>query len=66
MDQPVEPRILAELEKFTDFRRAYDERGLSAQEFDTFGSTLRTLRQFCKATDDMAALIRDHMVPNPD
>ncbi len=67
MDLPVEPRILSELEgKFTDFRRAYEENGMSVGEFDAFGSTLRTLRQFCKAADDLAALIRDSLVPNPD
>jgi transaldolase len=52
--------------KFTDFRRAYDEDGMTPAEFDTFGPTVRTLRQFLKATSDLAALIRDAMVPNPD
>jgi transaldolase len=66
MELPVEPRILSELEKFAEFRRAYEEKGLSAEEFDTYGSTRRTLRQFCKATEDLAALIRDTLVPNPD
>jgi transaldolase len=67
MDQPVEPRVLAELQaKFADFRRAYDEKGMTPEQFDSFGSTRRTLRQFCKATDDLAALMRDSVVPNPD
>jgi transaldolase len=66
MDVPVEPRILAELEKFTDFRRASEEGGLAPADFDTFGPTQRTLRQFLAATADLAALVRDQMVPNPD
>ena len=67
MDQPVEPRVLSELaEKFADFRKAYDEKGMTVEQFDAFGSTRRTLRQFCKATDDLAGLIRDTLVPNPD
>jgi transaldolase len=66
MDAPVEPRILAELQRFTAFRRAYEEGGLAPADFDTFGPTLRTLRQFLAATADLAALVRDQMVPNPD
>ncbi|MGD0724269.1 MAG: transaldolase family protein [Spirochaetia bacterium] len=67
MDRPVDPKIVEQLErKFTDFRRAYEEKGMSAAEFDGFGATRRTLRQFCKATDDLVVLIRDLMIPNPD
>jgi transaldolase len=67
MDQPVAPAIVEELElKFTDFRRAYDEQGLSVPEFDHYGPTRRTLRQFCKATDDLVAQVRDILIPNPD
>ena len=67
MDRPVDPSILAELdERFGDFRRAYDEKGMTTDDFDTFGATRRTLRQFCKATDDLAGLVRDQMIPNPD
>ncbi len=63
---PVDPAIVAELHtKFPDFRRAYDEDGMSVDEFDTYGATARTLRQFCKATQDLAALMRDFMVPDP-
>jgi transaldolase len=67
MDIPVKPEIIEELEtKFKDFRRAYEENGMSMQEFDEYGATRRTLRQFCKATDDLAAVVRDVMIPNPD
>ena len=67
IDRPVDPKIVAELEqKFVDFRRAYDEQGMSVAEFDDYGAMRRTLRQFCKATDDLAVLIRDIMNPNPD
>ena len=58
---------IKELEKkFADFRRAYYEDGMQMQEFDNFGPTRRTLRQFAKATDDIIALVRDFMIPNPD
>jgi transaldolase len=67
MDRQVDPKIVEQLErKFMDFRRAYEEKGMSTAEFDGYGPTLRTLRQFCKATDDLVVLIRDLMIPNPD
>ena len=40
MDDPVDPAIVAELyRKFAEFRRAYDEDGLSVAEFDHYGAT---------------------------
>lgn len=67
MDRPVEPKVVEELQaKFEDFRRAFDEKGMTPGEFDDFGPTRRTLRQFCKAVDDLVALIRDQMIPDPD
>lgn len=67
MDRQVDPKIVEQLKrKFTDFDKAYEEKGMSAVEFDSYGPTRRTLRQFCKATDDLVALIRDIMIPNPD
>jgi transaldolase len=64
---PVPEAILDELyTRFPDFRRAYDEDGLSVSEFDTFGPTVRTLRAFIGSYHDLAAVIRDFMLPNPD
>ncbi len=52
--------------KFPDFGRAYNEDGLSVEEFDTFGPTRRTLRQFIEACHEMCAQVRELMLPNPD
>ena len=67
MDTPVDPQIVADLtRRFADFRRAYEEKGMSVEEFDTFGPTARTLRQFIAAYASLVAVIRDFMLPNPD
>ncbi len=67
IDRPVAPAIIADLAmRFPDFRRAYDEDGLAIEDLDTFGPTLRTLRQFLRATADLAALVRDEMTPDPE
>jgi transaldolase len=64
---PVEARIVDDLQRrFPDFCKAYEEDGLSIDEFDNFGATRRTLRQFIGACTDLAVLIREYMLPNPD
>ncbi len=66
IDRPVDANIVdALLRKFGDFRRAYSEDGIPAEEFDTFGATRRTLRQFIVACHDLDAIIRDFLLPDP-
>jgi len=63
MNIPVDDEVVEELEKkFVDFRRAYYENGMTPLEFDNFGATIRTLKQFCQATTDLTVLIRDMML----
>lgn len=67
MQNPVDPNIIAELErKFGDFRRAYEPDGLTPAEFDSFGATRRTLLQFLAGYDDLVRVLRNRMIPNPD
>jgi len=66
IDDAVAPEILDELATVPDFRRAYELDGLAIEEFDTFGATVRTLRQFIAATHDLEAAVRDFILPNPD
>jgi transaldolase len=64
---PVPSEIVSELcRKFPDFRRAYDEDGLTVEEFDAYPATVRTLRAFIGSYRDLLARIRDFMLPNPD
>jgi transaldolase len=67
IDNPVDPTLLKELlNKFPDFRRAYMEDALSADTFDTYGPTVRTLLQFLEAVHALAAYVQDLMLPSPD
>lgn len=67
IDDPVREDLVAELyEKFSDFRMAYDEDGMSVEDFDTYGACVRTLRGFISSYHDLIAVIRDFMLPNPD
>jgi transaldolase len=67
INDPVDPKIVSELEnKYPEFRRAAEETGLSIPEFDSFGATRRTLRQFIAACYELNAIVRDVQIPNPD
>jgi transaldolase len=67
MGRPVDERIVGELErKFPDFVRAYSDGGMTVREFDAFGPTARTLRQFVEACHELEGQIREVMIPNPD
>ncbi len=54
IDEPVDPAIVAELlGRIPDFARAYEPDGLTIDEFDGFGPTVRTLRTFIKSYHDL-------------
>ena len=64
MQNPVDPNIVAELyRKFPDFRTAYDADGLSVEDFDRYGATVRTLRMFIASYCELLALVRDLCCP---
>jgi transaldolase len=66
IDTPVDERIIAELSaKLPDFRRAYEPDGMTVEEFDGFGATRATLRQFLDADAKLDALVRDILIPAP-
>ncbi len=65
IDEPVRQEYLDELNKIEDFRRAYDVDGMTVEEFEDFGPTRKTLRQFLQADADLDALVRDIIVPAP-
>lgn len=67
IDEPVREEIETELsKKFEDYRRASTEQGLSIEEFDSFGPTRRTLRQFISACYELNGVVRDILIPDPD
>ncbi len=66
LDDPVDPRIVEDLyDNFAEFRKAFDEDGLTYAEFTSYGATVRTLRQFLAANTELEAFVRDVTLPNP-
>ena len=67
IDDPVPAEAVDELSRlFPDFMRAFAPDGLRADDFDSFAPTVRTLRQFIASYEQLAARIRDFMLPDPD
>jgi len=65
----IEPdaEMIAVLKRnFPDFVRAYEPDGMTIEEFDDYGATRRTLRQFIGGYASLVDIIRDFMIPNPD
>lgn len=65
MSEPVAPAIVEALSTMPEFRKAFDVDGMTPAEFDTFGATRKTLRQFLQADADLDAVVRDVLVPAP-
>src|SRR3954453_5257105 len=67
IDEPVAKDVVDTLyEKSPDFRRAYDADGMTPAEFQDFGATLKTLRQFLAACADREGIVRDVLLPDPE
>ena len=67
MHIPVDASILAELRRIgPEFDKAYDVDGMTPAEFNTYGATARTLRQFLQANSELEQFVRDVTLPNPD
>ena len=63
MSKALPSYILEQLLEFKEFRKAYQEDGLTIDEFDSYGATVRTLQQFSEGYDDLIKIIRKYMIP---
>jgi transaldolase len=67
IDVPVDERIVNTLyDRLPEFRRAYENGGMSVEKLESFGATRRTLRQFLQAMTELETYVRDVLVPDPD
>jgi len=65
IEEPVDPVIIDALLTIPDFLRAYEIDGMSHAEFDEFGATRKTLRQFLEADQALDQIVRDVIIPAP-
>ena len=63
MDTPVPARLIEQLKKhFPDFVKAYEPDALAREDFESYGPTNRTLKQFLGGYDKMMGIVRSVMV----
>jgi transaldolase len=62
LSDPVRPEILTGLNSIPDFRKAYDEKGLSPPEFVQYGAAIHTLNQFLEGYDRLLSLVRARLL----
>ena len=65
IEEPVDPDVVDALLTIPDFVRAYEVDGMTHAEFDGFGATRTTLRQFLEADEALDQIVRDVIVPVP-
>lgn len=63
MSEGLPSGVLETLMKHKEFVKAYDEDGLIMEEFDHYGATLRTLKQFSEGYDELVRIIRKFIIP---
>ena len=67
IDDPVPAEHLDALRRdMPEFVRAWEPEGVSADEFDTWGPSVRTLRAFVASYHELLHLVSDALLPNPD
>lgn len=59
IDKDVDEKIVTSLLKNEDFKSMYLEKGLKVEQFDTFGPTIVTLKQFFEGYDNLIKIIRN-------
>ncbi|MDO4664852.1 MAG: transaldolase family protein [Actinomycetaceae bacterium] len=65
MSVPVDEHYLEQLARIPDWHKAYNEDALAVDDFENWGPTRKTLRQFLDADAKLDALVRDVIVPAP-
>lgn len=65
MDDPVPQQWLDELLKLKEFHRAYDEDGMTPEEFEHYGAFITCLEGFFKGYDTLLQLIRPYQFGAP-
>ncbi|XP_060085118.1 transaldolase-like [Ylistrum balloti] len=63
MSTPVDSGIVKQLtQKVPDFKKAYEPKGLTERQFNSYGATKRTLLQFAQGYDELVRFIRGYMI----
>lgn len=62
LNEPMDESIMMDLNKFPDFKQAYDEDGMQPAEFVSYGASINTINQFIEGYEGLLKTIRDRML----
>ena len=62
IDDRVDDTIMKELNKISEFKKSFDEKGMTEEEFEKYGAFRSTLTTFIAGYDELCGLIRGYMI----
>ncbi|MDE0767863.1 MAG: hypothetical protein OSB19_05680 [Opitutaceae bacterium] len=62
LNEPMDSTIMSELMKFDDFKQAYNEDGMTHEEFVRYGASINTIKQFIEGYEGLLKDIRGLML----
>jgi transaldolase len=62
LNEPMNEAILVDLMKFDDFKQAYNEDGMTQEEFVHYGASIHTIKQFIEGYEGLLQDIRGLML----
>jgi len=62
INNPVDEIMMNELNKIPEFKKSFDENGMTAEEFEKYGGFRSTLAAFIAGYDELCGLIRRYMI----
>jgi transaldolase len=62
LNEPMDETILSELMKFDDFKQAYNEDGMTPDEFVSYGASINTITQFIEGYEGLLKDVRGLML----
>jgi len=62
IDDRVDDTIMKELNKISEFKKSFDEKGMTEEGFEKYGAFRSTLTTFIAGYDELCGLIRGYMI----
>lgn len=62
IDNSVEGKMMKDLNKIPEFKKSFDEMGMTEEEFEKYGGFKSTLATFIAGYDELCGLIRRYMI----
>lgn len=62
IDEPIKQEYMNQLNKLSEFKKSFDEKGMTPAEFEKYGGFRATVAGFISGYDDLVKLVRGYMI----